>query len=137
MPVMQGILAGRWNAIEEIPEARRRTRHFSKERPGTRHGQPGCEELLMQTLKDLDALCKQIGQPMARVAIAWLMRQAGVASVLVGGRTKSQLERNLSAAGLALGDDVLERLNTITEPLKQRLGTNPDMWCGETERRIY
>jgi len=137
MPVMQGILAGRWKTINEIPEARRRTRHFSSERPGTRHGEPGCEDLLIATLDKLEALCQEIEQPMARVAIAWLMRQPGVASVIVGGRTKTQLERNLAAADLELDDAIIARLNAITDPLKERLGTNPDMWCGEKDRRIF
>lgn len=137
MPVMQGILAGRWKTVGEIPEARRRTRHFSSERPGTRHGESGCEDLLMDTLRKLDALCHEIEQPTARVAIAWLMRQPGVASVIVGGRTKAQLERNLAAADLELDDTTIARLNAITDPLKERLGTNPDMWCGEKDRRIF
>ncbi|MFO7975046.1 MAG: aldo/keto reductase [Candidatus Hydrogenedentota bacterium] len=137
MPIMQGILAGRWKTVDEMPEARRRTRHFSSERPGTRHGEPGCEDLLMDTLRQLNVLCEEIGQPMARVAIAWLMQQPGVTSVIVGGRTPAQLERNLAAADLELDDAVLARLNAITDPLKERLGTNPDMWCGEKDRRIF
>lgn len=137
MPLMQGILAGRWERVDEIPEMRRRTRHFSSERSGTRHGEPGCEALLMQTLEAIGALCRELGEPMARVAIAWLLRQPGVTSVIVGGRTPAQLERNLAAASLVLDDAIVLRLNAITGPLKERLGANPDMWCGETERRIH
>jgi len=74
---------------------------------------------------------------MARVAIAWLLRQPGVASVIVGGRTPEQLKRNLAAADLVLDDAIIQRLNKITGPLKESLGSNPDMWCGEAERRIH
>ena len=74
---------------------------------------------------------------MASVAIAWLLRQPGVTSVIVGGRTPAQLERNLAAASLVLDVAIVLRLNAITGPLKERLGANPDMWCGETERRIH
>ncbi len=137
MPVMQGILAGRWKHVDEIPEMRRRTRHFSSERPGTRHGEPGCETLLMRTLAELEALCGELGEPMARVAIAWLLGQPGVTSVIVGGRTPAQLVRNLAASALMLDDASIRRLNTITDPLKECLGSNPDLWCGEAERRIH
>ncbi len=137
MPVMQGLLAGRWNTIGEIPEARRRTRHFSCERDGTRHEEPGCEDLLMNALRSIGDLCNELGEPMARVAIAWLMAQPGVASVIVGGRTKAQLERNLAAADLRLDDAVLEQLDARTASLKEHLGRNPDMWCGEADRRIH
>jgi len=36
---------------------------------------------------------------------------------------------------LELSQDVLERLNQITDPLKQRVGTNIDMWQSESRLR--
>jgi Predicted oxidoreductases (related to aryl-alcohol dehydrogenases) len=43
MPLMQGLLTGRYASIEDIPMLRRRTRHFSRHRDGTRHGEEGHE----------------------------------------------------------------------------------------------
>ena len=43
MPLMQGLLSGRWRSADEIPQVRRRTRHFSGARPPARHGEPGAE----------------------------------------------------------------------------------------------
>jgi len=53
MPVMQGFLAGIWDSVEDIPPVRRRTRQFSSEREGTRHGEPGCETELFDLLAGL------------------------------------------------------------------------------------
>jgi len=136
MPLMQGILTGRWKTVEDIPANRRRSRHFSSSREGVRHGEPGCEELMLETLAGLDRIAARIETPMATVALAWLIAQPGITSVIVGGRIPAQVERNVAAAELMLSDEIVAELNAITEPLRQRLGTNLDMWEGEADSRI-
>jgi aryl-alcohol dehydrogenase-like predicted oxidoreductase len=137
MPLLQGILAGRWDTVDAIPASRRRTRHFSADREGVRHGETGCEDLLVETLAGIRGVADRIGQPMANVAIAWAIAQPGVSSVLVGARNPAQLTRNLAAVDLVLSEDVLADLSRITDPLKEHLGANADMWCGNLETRIH
>jgi aryl-alcohol dehydrogenase-like predicted oxidoreductase len=136
MPLLQGILTGRWKSIEEMPQLRRRTRHFACTREGTRHGEPGCETLLMDTLAKLEETAAGIGQPLATVALAWAMARPGVTSVIVGARNPRQLLRNVAAVELDLDTQTMDRLDAITEPLKHQLGTNADMWLGEKDSRI-
>jgi len=131
MPLMQGILAGRWKTVEDIPANRRRSRHFSSSRAGARHGEPGCEQMTFETLAGLEQLADRLETPMATVALAWLMAQPGVTSVIVGGRIPAQVERNVAAAELTLSDETVAELNAITEPLRQQLGTNLDLWESE------
>jgi aryl-alcohol dehydrogenase-like predicted oxidoreductase len=52
----------------------------------------------------------------ARVALAWLLHQPGVTSVIVGGRTKEQFADNLAAADLTLTAEELARLDTVSRP---------------------
>ncbi len=47
----------------------------------------------------------------ARVALAWLLHQEGVTSVIVGARKQEQLEDNLAASDLQLSEDELARLD--------------------------
>ena len=136
MPLMQGILAGRWKTIDDIPPKRRRTRHFASTREGAMHTEPGAEDLLLDTLAQLGALANELGHPMADLAIAWLTRQPGVTSVIAGIHTSEQLRRNVDAAELVLDDDALARISAITEPLKDRLGPNADMWKSGNDSRI-
>ena len=136
MPLMQGILTGRWKTVEDIPANRRRSRHFSSSRAGTRHGEPGCEKLMFETLAGLEQVAAQIEMLMATVALAWLIAQPGISSVIVGGRIPAQVERNVAGAELTLSDEIIAELNEISEPLRQRLGTNLDLWEGETNSRI-
>ena len=72
---------------------------------------------------------------MQRVAIAWLIEQPAVGSVIVGIRSPEQARDNLLAGELSLGDEVLRRLNEATQPLKERLGANADMWQGQSRMR--
>ncbi|MBN2309693.1 MAG: aldo/keto reductase [Candidatus Hydrogenedentes bacterium] len=136
MPVLQGILAGRWKSVDEIPENRRRTRHFSGDREGVRHGEPGCEELTFKVLGDIAGIAEEVGQPMATVAMAWLLAKPGVTSVIIGGRNPRQVTRNVGAADLELSAEVVGRLDEATEPLRAYFGRNCDMWQPAGNSRI-
>lgn len=136
MPLMQGLLTGRYRTIDDIPEKRRRTRHFACTRPGTRHDEPGCEDAVMRALEALCALSRETGETMATLAIAWILAQPGVTSVLVGGRKVDQLHANLRAAALTLDTTLVQRLNEITDPIKHHLGPNADMWDSGPNARI-
>jgi len=122
--------------VEEIPPVRRRTRHFSGKRKLVRHGELGCEGLLLETTSQLRAFAEAIGVPMATMCLSWLVAQPGVSSVIVGARDPAQVEKNVAAAGLDIGPAAVAQLNEITFPLKQRLGANADLWQGAEDSRI-
>lgn len=134
-PIMQGLLTGKFISPDEVPDDRARTRHFSSQRVQTRHCEAGCEKETFETLRKIKAIADQIGKPMVEVSIAWLLSQPTVGSVIVGGRNGDQVKRNVKAADLKLDDDVLEQLNQATQPLKEQLGKNPDLWEGESRIR--
>jgi aryl-alcohol dehydrogenase-like predicted oxidoreductase len=136
MPLMQGLLAGHWQSADEMPTQRRRSRHFSGRREGTRHGEPGCEDLTFSTLRKIRELAETLGVEMACLAIGWLIAQPDVTSVIVGARKPHQLQRNLQPAGKALDTAAVEQLAAITRPLKDHLGANPDMWLPYNDRRV-
>lgn len=136
MPLMQGILSGRWKSVEEIPQNRRRTRHFSSAREGVRHGEQGAETLTFDTLRRLQEVADDLGAPLASISLAWVVAQPGVTTVIVGGRNPEQVQRNLGVPDLRLGDETLARLNAVSESLKEHLGTNADMWQGAASSRI-
>ena len=72
---------------------------------------------------------------MATVALAWVKAQAGVTSFLVGARNPEELAWNLPVLELKLAPDVLAELSSITEPVKAKLGNNPDMWMSTSRMR--
>jgi aryl-alcohol dehydrogenase-like predicted oxidoreductase len=64
-------------------------------------------------LEAYEALCRELGEPPATVALAWLLHQPGVTAPIVGPRTLEQLEASLRAVDLRLSDEVLKRLDEI------------------------
>ena len=72
---------------------------------------------------------------MAAVALAWLRQQAGITSLLVGVRNAEEVRRNLPSLELTLTEDVLKQLSDVTEPVKEALGANLDMWSVPSRMR--
>ncbi len=50
----------------------------------------------------------------AQVALAWLLSRPAIASLVLGGRTADQFERNFRAVDLVLTEDELTRLNDVS-----------------------
>jgi aryl-alcohol dehydrogenase-like predicted oxidoreductase len=134
-PIMQGLLADKYASPDEVPEGRARSRHFSSDRPQARHGGEGAEELTFDTIDAIRAIAEDVGEPMHRVALAWLVEQPAVGSVIVGIRNPEQARDNAKAGNLNLSTEVIDRLNEATQPLKEELGANADMWQGESRIR--
>jgi aryl-alcohol dehydrogenase-like predicted oxidoreductase len=124
----QALLIGKYASPDDVPPGRARTRHFSKNRELTRHGEDGCETETFAAIEAVRQISQKINQPMANVAIAWLLRQPGITSVIAGARTPDQIKRNVAAVDLDLSPDIIAELNEATDELKQILGPNPDMW---------
>jgi aryl-alcohol dehydrogenase-like predicted oxidoreductase len=136
MALMQALLAGKYDSVEAVPDSRRRTRHFSSEREGTRHGGPGYEALTFATVGRIRDIAEELDLPMARVALAWVMARPGVACVLAGARRPDQVERNVLALDTTLSSEALAALDAATEKLRVEMGPNADYWQGGEESRI-
>lgn len=134
-PLSQGLLTGKYRAADEVPQGLTITRFYSHERSNARHGEAGMEAETFAAIARLREICEAIGVTMGNMAIAWLLRQAGVSSVIVGARKPQQLNENIKAADVELADEVLKALTEATERLKAAAGNNPDMWEGRAKSR--
>lgn len=128
-PLAQGLLTGKFATPASVPDGRARTKHFSSSRTGTRHGQPGQEERTFRALAEIGRLASQSGHEMATLALAWLLHQPAVASVLAGARTPEQARRNAQAGDLKLSAALLHDLDQATRELRDAFGPEPDMWA--------
>ncbi len=135
MPLMQGLLAGRYESPDDVPPFRARSRHFSSDRPQARHGEPGAEKETFQAIAAIRETAQDLGVPMAQLSIAWLLERPGVATVIAGARETWQVEANVAAASLELEPDTVEALDRATAALKRAMGANADIWQGDERRR--
>jgi myo-inositol catabolism protein IolS len=135
-PLAQGLLTGKFASADDVPAGRARTRHFSSARSGTRHGEEGHEKETFAAIARIGRLAASLGEPMERVALAWLLRQPGVATVIAGARSPEQVRDNAAAAALDLSNDTVAELSAATEALKRAMGPNPDMWQAAGQSRL-
>lgn len=136
-PLFHGLLADKYETLADVPDGRARSRHFPSDRPNTRHGESGCEERTTATLAQIRAIAGDTGRSMAELALAWVVQQPGVTSVIAGARNAEQLNKNISFLDDPLDDAVIAQLNDVTAELKAALGDNPDMWDGGKNSRYH
>ena len=130
MPLMQGLLTGKYRALADVPPMQRRTRHFNAKVPGTlcRHGEEGAEAEAQQALDTIRRLAGENGATMADLAVSWALAGQGVTSVIVGCRNTGQLRENLRSAAYSLDTALALALSEATEALKQALGPSFDYY---------
>ena len=131
----QGLLTGKFSSPNEVPEGRARLRLFSTDRLQARHGEAGCEDEMFAAIERIRSICDEVHQPMANVALAWLLNQPGVTSVIAGARRPDQILQTAQAADLILSSETIGRLTEATEEVKRIIGPNPDMWQAESRFR--
>jgi len=134
-PMAQGLLTGKFRTPGDVPEGRARTRHFSSRRPEARHGGPGAEEETFAVIERIRGIAEELGEPMNRISLAWLLAQPGVTSVIAGARNAEQARENAAAGDLELPVGVVKELTQATNELKEVFDTNPDMWQSESRMR--
>jgi aryl-alcohol dehydrogenase-like predicted oxidoreductase len=134
-PLAQGVLSGRYKNADEVPEGLARSRHYSKDRPQSNHGEDGCEVELFEAVEKIRYVADQMQEPMASVALAWVRSRASVLSLLIGARNPEELSWNLPAIDLKLPADASAKLSTITERVKEIIGSNPDMWNSDNRMK--
>jgi len=129
-PLAQGLLTGKYNSVEDCPEGISRSRLFHHSRSKLcRHKEEGVEKELFEAISKIKKISERLGKPMATVALAWLLAQKGVGAILVGVSNHKQIATNVDALSLKLDQNTLKELSDATEPLKQKFGSNPDLWA--------
>lgn len=127
-PLAQGLLTGKFLSPDDVPEGRARTRLFSSHRPQARHDEGDREPLVFEAIQALAELCRAHGVGMTEAALAWLLSRPGVSSVVTGARHPNQVIHNAKAVDVNLPPRVYDAMTQLTDPLKQQLGPNADMW---------
>ena len=98
-PLGGGLLGG---VLKKVAEGRRASegvqQQIEKHRP---------------QLEQYEALCNELGQAPADVALAWLLHNPVVTAPIIGPRTEEQLSGALRALDIQLTDEVLKRLDEI------------------------
>lgn len=98
-PLGGGLLGG---VLGKIDSGRRMDENFLKQVEANR-----------DKLEQYEALCKEMGEEPATVALAWLLHNPVVSAPIIGPRTLEQLESAIRATEVRLNDDVLKKLDAL------------------------
>ncbi|KAA3662833.1 MAG: voltage-dependent potassium channel subunit beta [Chloroflexi bacterium] len=112
-PLASGILTGKYN--DGVPD-------------DSRMNLPGYEWLRkmfegeawqarLESVRTLTGMAEEMGTTMARLAIAWTLKNPNVSTVILGASRISQLEDNLQALDVVsqLTDDVMEKIEEVLQ----------------------
>ena len=103
-PLAQGMLTGKYD--DGVPEE---SRFGQNENTSKRL----LTDENSKKVKDLKSVADDLGITRAQLALAWVLRQPGVSSVITGATKVSQLEDNVKAAEVELSDEHLEKIDSI------------------------
>lgn len=104
-PLAGGLLSGKFVEGAKGPEGARRTGFDFP---------PVDRPRAFRCVEAMRPIAKQQGVSVARVALAWLLHQPAVASVIIGAKTQEQLIDNIAATDLSLNDDDLKTLDAAS-----------------------
>jgi aryl-alcohol dehydrogenase-like predicted oxidoreductase len=111
-PIAQGVLAGKYEPGQAPPA-------------GTRAATPGDSGFMERYLRDdvlravqeLRPVADELGTTMAQMAIAWVLREPGVSSAIVGASRPEQVDENVAASGIELPPEALRRIDEVLAPV--------------------
>ena len=104
-PTGGGLLTGKYG-VDRRPTGARLTDNAMYQ---SRYADPA----LFAAAEQLSQLAQEAGEPAAKLAVAWVMGHPGVTSVLLGGRTTSQLEETLAAGAYQMPPELRARISTL------------------------
>ena len=105
-PLAQGLLTGRY--LNGIPQDSRMAAGRSLQREVL-------TDAMLERLRALNDIARQRGQTLAEMALAWLLRDKRVTSVIVGASSAAQIEDNLRALeNASFSDDELARIDALS-----------------------
>ncbi|BDP43060.1 voltage-gated potassium channel [Deinococcus aetherius] len=103
-PLAMGLLTGKYD--QGRPEGARLSDNEN-------WGKNFLTEENIQKVRDLKPVADGLGVTRAQLALAWILRQKGVSSVITGATRVEQIEETVKGAGVRLDADVLGRIDDI------------------------
>ncbi len=105
-PLAQGLLTGKYKTLGDIPADSRAANDKMNRFIGR-----WMNEETFDRLAKLRTIAEELGIPMAQMALAWVLRQNGVSSALIGASRPEQVVQNAKASGTELDMDTLKAID--------------------------
>ena len=103
-PLAGGLLSGKYSRNSETKEGRRVNFDFP----------PVNKEKAWDIVDVMRTIAESKKVSVAQIALAWLLHQPAVTSVIIGANKQEQLTDNINAVNVQLSDDELNSLNSVS-----------------------
>lgn len=116
-PLARGFLSGKYRRGQDVPAGSRlesdgRSQSDAFRARTARH----FSDMAYQVLDTVEALAAEKNASPSQLALAWVARQPGITSPIIGPRTMAHLEDNLGAVNVAFSAEDLARLDEVSPP---------------------
>jgi aryl-alcohol dehydrogenase-like predicted oxidoreductase len=105
-PLAQGVLTGKYRPDQPAPAD---SRASSEAMSGFMDNVLRPD--VLEAVRRLQAVAEEAGLTMARMALAWVLRQPNVASAIIGASRPEQVRENAGSSGLTLSPDTLRGID--------------------------
>jgi aryl-alcohol dehydrogenase-like predicted oxidoreductase len=105
-PLGQGVLTGKYEPGAPPPDdSRMSSKRMSYFMDRFR------DDTMLRRVQDLRPIADELGITMARLALAWALREPNVASAIIGASRPEQVADNAAASGVTLDEETLARID--------------------------
>jgi aryl-alcohol dehydrogenase-like predicted oxidoreductase len=112
-PLANGILSGKYKTGVPLAEQKVDARLVVS------HAGSGFDPLndhVWKVIAELESVAKEIGKPMAQVAINWVANRPAVGSVILGGRKPEQISETMTSLDFEIPTELKARLDAVSTP---------------------
>ncbi|OME86574.1 aldo/keto reductase [Paenibacillus sp. FSL A5-0031] len=117
-PLAQGILSGKYAPDKPIPEG---------SRASTAAGSPFFKRLagqwlnkeVLQAIEQLGPIAQKCSLTLSQLAVAWVLQNPQVSSVIIGASKPEQVLENVKAAGVSLDAEIIMQINNVLKDVAQ------------------
>jgi len=106
-PLAQGVLTGKYRAGQR-PDGTRAAHPFQ-----SRFMEAFLTDDVLARVERLRPIAGDLGLTLGQLALAWCLRQEGIASVIAGATRPAQLAENAKASGVKLPDDAVAAIDAL------------------------
>ncbi|MEK3721146.1 aldo/keto reductase family protein [Paenibacillus sp. FSL H8-0034] len=111
-PLAQGILSGKYKAGQPIPSESRAANSDIN-----RWISSYLQDDVLECVGKLDTIAQSQELTLSQLAIAWILRQPGVSSAIVGASRLAQIEENIQASGVTLSPEVIQSVDSVLDEI--------------------
>jgi voltage-dependent potassium channel beta subunit len=109
-PLAQGVLAGKYKAVDDAPAGSRAT-----DKEGTKTVKSWLKEENLRKVERLRPIAGELGLSLAQLALAWILRHPNVSSAIIGASVPGQVEDNVKASGVTIPQEVIDRIDEVLQ----------------------